>query len=201
MDRSAKVYDSVQTIYLSDESRPMGKWMWNNHVNWVKDRAIILAKKYQANEEKVVVSALLHDLADALYERGDSNFEIWGEQRAREILQEAHFTEEEINEIIEVIIRPHSCRPENLPKTIEGKVLATADAMFHLQTSFFAILCFKNKPKTVQSYEEWQQWFSEKIERDFNNKIFFEDERKESQVGYEALKKVFNNSTLSSMEG
>lgn len=200
MDRLAKVYEQVESVYLSKDARPMGRWMWNNHVNWVKDKAQTLAQKYGANEEKVMVATLLHDLADARYERGDAEFESWGETRAKEILVDSGFSNEEINEIFEVIIKPHSCHPGNLPTTIEGKVLATADALFHLQTSFFALLCYKNRPEATSSFEEWQEWFIEKVERDFSNKIFFDDERGEAQPDFDALKRVFGNKTLKSEE-
>lgn len=200
MNRLAKVYEKVESIYLSKDTRGMGRWMWNNHVNWVKDKAQVLAQKYQASEEKVMVAALLHDLADARYERGDAEFESWGETQAKQILIDTGFSNEEIDEIFEVIIKPHSCRPLNLPTTIEGKVLATADALFHLQTSFFALLCYKNRPENTSSFEEWQEWFSEKVERDFSNKIFFDDERKEAQPDFDALKRVFGNKTLRSEE-
>ncbi len=200
MERVTKVQEQVENIYLSENSRPMGRWMWNNHVNWVKDKAQILARKYGADEEKVAVSALLHDLADARYERGDHEFEDWGETQAKRILTDSGFSNEEISEIFETIIGPHSCRPGNLPTTLEGKVFATADAMFHLQTSFFAMLCYKNRPEKTSTFEEWQDWFAEKIERDYSVKIFFDDERKEVQVDFDALNKVFGNKTLKSSE-
>lgn len=200
MNRLSKVYEQVENIYLAKGTHPIGRWMWNNHVNWVKDKAQMLAQKYQADEEKVMIAALLHDLADARYERGDADFDDWGEAQAKEILANAGFSEAETGYILEEIIKPHSCRPENLPTSIEGRVLATADALFHLQTSFFALFCYKNRPQRTSSFEEWQDWFSEKVERDFTNKIFFEDERREAQADYDALKRVFKNDTLSSEE-
>lgn len=176
----------------------MGKWMWNNHVQWVASKAKHLAEKYEADAEKVYCAALLHDLADCQFERSDKDFDNWSEQKGRELLVEAGFDENEIKEILEVIVRPHSCRPSNLPTTLEGKVLATADAMFHLQTSFFPVLCYKQRPAHTKTYEEWQKWFDEKIERDFGPKIFFEDEKEEVRVDYDALCRVFRNKTLNS---
>ena len=70
-------------------------------------------------------------------------------------------------------------------------MLATADGMWHLQTSFFAEICYMNRPDTTASYTEWQKWFRQKIERDFGPKIFFEDEREEVRGNYEALVRVF----------
>jgi hypothetical protein len=70
--------------------------------------------------------------------------------------------------------------------------------MFHLQTSFFPMLSFMHRPPQAKTYEEWQEWFSEKIERDFGPKIFFEDERAEVKEDYNALSRVFRNRTLNS---
>lgn len=196
MNRDHKVFNVVKSIYENSETRPMGLWMWNNHVQWVADKTRQLAIKYSANEETAVSAALLHDLADSRYERNDPKFDEWSEEKALEILKGADFTEEEAKEIIEVVIRPHSCRPDNLPTTLEGKVLATADAMFHLQTSFFTVLCYKNMPASAKSLEEWQTWFEEKVERDYGSKIFFDDEKNEVTSDYEALKRVFGNKSL-----
>ena len=200
MEKSEKVFSQVQTLYLVDSSRGMGKWMWNNHVQWVADKAKKLAEKYNADVEKVYCAALLHDLADCQFERGEKDFDGWSENKGKEVLTEAGFIDDEVKEILEVIVRPHSCRPENLPTTLEGKVLATADAMFHLQTSFFPVLCYKQIPEHTNTYEEWQKWFDEKIERDFGPKIFFKDEKEEVRADYEALCRVFGNKTLNSTE-
>jgi len=196
MNRINEVYSRVENIYMKQDSQAVGKWMWENHVKWVSKKAQILAQKYQADEEKVVVGALLHDLADARYERGHEKFDSWGDKTAREVLLDVKFASTEIDEIIKIIVNPHACRPDNLPTTLEGKVLATADAMFHLQTSFFPLFCFANRPVSKQSFEDWQVWFLEKIERDFHKKIFFEDERAEVLPDYKALKKVFANDSL-----
>jgi hypothetical protein len=200
MKKSEIVCSKVSDLYGANSARSMGKWMWNNHVQWVADKARELAEKYGADSEKAYCAALLHDLADCQYERDYENFDTWSEKEGEEILLTAGFSKNEAKEIIEVVIRPHSSRPGNLPTTLEGKVLATADAMFHLQTNFFPILCYMHRPADTKTYEAWQGWFSEKVERDFGPKIFFEDERAEVKEDYEALLRVFGNRTLDSKE-
>lgn len=197
MNREDKVYVAVSKLY-QNSSREMGVWMWNNHVKWVANRTKELAEKYGANTEKAYCAALLHDLADYKYDRNDDEFDECSEIEGRVILKESGFEDGELHEVMDVIIKPHSCRPGNLPTTIEGKVLATADAMFHLETSFFPMLCFKHKPSQHETYEAWQVWFDEKIERDFGPKIFFEEERNMVEADYQALKRVFGNRTLKS---
>lgn len=195
MTKSEAVFAEVNQLYLAS-TKSMGKWMRHNHVQWVADKAKKLAKKYNADAEKVYCAALLHDLADCRYDRGHTRFTAWSEAKGKEVLTNSGFSAPDAREIIDVIIRPHSCRPGNLPTTLEGKVLATADAMFHLQTGFFALLCYMNKPDNTKTYEEWQEWFGPKIERDFKIKIFFKDEKEECRKDYESLTRIFNNKTL-----
>ena len=65
-------------------------------------------------------------------------------------------------------------------------------------SNFFPMLCYMQIPEHTKTYEEWQQWFDEKIERDFGPKIFFEDEKEEVEADYEVLCKVFGNKSLKS---
>lgn len=113
----------------------------------------------------------------------------------KQILKNADFRKSERDAILEAI-RTHACHPGHLPTTLEGKVLATADAMWHLQTSFFPVICYMNRPDNTHTYKEWQAWFTGKIERDFGPKIFFDDEREEVREDYEALVKVFGKPQL-----
>ncbi len=198
MDKSKIVFEEVSKLYKG-ASTSMGKWMWHNHTQWVADKAKKLTTKYGADVEKTYCAALLHDLGDSKYERGDEKFDDWSKEKAKEILLKATFSDDEAEEILEAV-RTHGSRPGNAPKTLEGKVLATADGMWHLQTSFFPIICYMNRPQTTHTYEEWQEWFAGKIERDFGPKIFFEDERAEVVADYTALKRVFSNKTLANKE-
>lgn len=175
----------------------MGKWMWHNHTQWVANKALELAEKYGADKEKTYCAALLHDLGDCLYERGRAEFDAWSQGKTKEILNKAGFHKDERDEILEAI-RTHACRPGHLPKSLEGKTLATADGMWHLQTNFFPVICYMHRPDNTNTYEAWQEWFNAKIERDFGTKIFFEDEKAEVGKNYEALLSVFGNKALDS---
>jgi putative nucleotidyltransferase with HDIG domain len=194
MERSETVLSAVSNLYEA-ATTSMGTWMWENHTQWVADKAKQLAEKYSADTETVYCAALLHDLGDSKYERGDENFESWSNNKAAEILKEAEFSEAEIAAILEAI-HTHSCRPGNLPTSLEGKVLATADGMWHLQTSFFATMCYMHRPQHTNTYAEWQTWFTDKINRDFNVKLLFEEEKAEVKPAYDALLKVFTNKSM-----
>lgn len=175
----------------------MGSWMWHNHTQWVADKARQLAEKYDADTEKTYCAALLHDLGDSHYERDHPDFDTWSWDTSKEILRKAGYRKKERDEILDAI-STHSCHPGHLPSTLEGKILATADGMWHLQTSFFPVICYMNRPSNLRSYEAWQAWFTTKVERDFGQKIFFEDEKAAVEKDYKALKRVFENKTLHS---
>lgn len=191
MEKSKIVFAEVNELY-SAATTSMGKWMWRNHTQWVADKTLTLAKKYGADVEKAYCAALLHDLGDSQYERDNADFDTWSWVTIKEILKKVGFRKNERDAILEAI-RTHSCHPNHLPTTLEGKVLATADGMWHLQTNFFPVICYMNRPDNTHTYEEWQEWFMGKVERDFGPKIFFEDEREEVREDYEALKRVFGN--------
>lgn len=196
MEKSQIVFSEVNELYQG-ATTSMGKWMWYNHTQWVADKAKMLAEKYGADTEKVYCAALLHDVGDSRYERSHEQFDTWSHAKGQEVLLGAGYTHDGAKEVLEAI-RTHSCRPGNLPTSLEGKVLATADGMWHLQTSFFPVICYMHRPENTSTYEEWQGWFKGKIERDFSVKIFFEDEKAEVKEDYEALSRVFNNKTLDS---
>ncbi len=189
MEKSEIVFVEVGGLYET-ATTSMGKWMWHNHTKWVANKALVLAEKYGADIEKTYCAALLHDLGDSRYERDHTDFDTWSWEKGKEILRKAGFRKKARDEILEAI-RTHSCHPGHLPTVLEGKILATADGMWHLQTSFFPVICYMNRPDNLNSYEEWQTWFEKKVERDFGPKIFFEDEKIEVRTDYEALKRVF----------
>lgn len=191
MESSQIVFSEVSKLY-SNSVTSMGSWMWRHHTQWVANKTKLLAEKYGADVEKAYCAALLHDLADSEYERGHADFETWGWQKSKEILKNAGFRKSDRDAIMEAI-RTHSCHPGHLPTTLEGKILATADGMWHLQTDFFPVICYMNRPDDTNSYKTWQEWFVRKIQRDFGPKIFFEDERAEVKDNYDALMRVFGN--------
>ena len=169
--------------------------MWTNHTQWVANKSIDLANKYNASQELVYCAALLHDLGDSRYERDHKDFDTWTWLTSKDILKNAGFRKNKRDVIMEAV-RTHSCHPGYLPTTLEGKILATADAMWHIQTNFFPVICYMNRPDNTKSYDEWQEWFFIKIQRDYSVKIFFEDEKKQTKDDYEALLKVFGKQDL-----
>ncbi len=48
----------------------------------------------------------------------------------------------------------------------------------------------------MKTYEQWQGWFIENIERDYHSKIFFKDEKSEVEEDYKALQRIFGKLTV-----
>ena len=155
---------------------------WFLHLKPVIDYSKELAKKYNANLEVVWLSAILHDLArlDDL----EPHDEISSE-RAYDTLLKEGFTKEIAEEVKKTILA-HRCKKYK-PQTLEQKILATADALSHFKPPFyFWFSSISSKPLREQLEGSLQ-----KIERDYDEKIFFEDERELVKKEYEVLKNWF----------
>ena len=190
MSRHQKVAQLVEEAYLAC-TEDFGKWMWKNHVPVVAQKAEELSIRYGADLDIAVAGALLHDFGDAfMYRFADSHEEV-SETKARELLSKSGYSESEIEVVLKEEIAPHSCRPDDEPpRKKEAQVLATADALAHLTTDFYLQFTWKHIPEG-KTYEEFLSWVTEKLDRDFNRKIFFEDEKKEVQKRFDALMDVF----------
>jgi len=166
---------------MTDKStKEMYSSFWFLHVKPVIDYSKELAKKYNANIEVVWLSATLHDLVrlDDL----EPHDEI-GAERAYHMLLEEGFSKE-IAEKVKNTILTHRCNKYK-PQTLEQKVLATADAVSHFKTPFY--LWFSSI--SAKPFKEQLEDSLQKIERDYNEKIFFEEERESVKKEYEVLKR------------
>lgn len=184
-----QLFKLVKKSYQKSK-QPFAKWMWQQHVPTVVVLANKLADKYGGNTNLAVAGALLHDFGDAFIDRFDKEFETVSQQEAKQLLIKVGYQPTEIINVLYNILKPHSCRGGNVPTTIEGKVVATADAITHLKSDFYLQFCWMHLPQD-KSYQQWLEWIEEKLERDFHKKIFFEDERKETLARYLAMKNVF----------
>jgi len=164
-------------------------WLYDHHVSVVADKAAQLAKRFDANVELSRAAGLLHDVADVKMPRS-AHHEAESLKMARELLEQAGFTDAEIRLVVDDAIARHSCHGEVRPHSLEGKVLATADALAHLQTDFYlqAIWFFADEMPLT----DIKAWTLTKLERDFNNKILFEPVKAEARADYELLKQLFS---------
>ncbi|MFZ2192931.1 MAG: HD domain-containing protein [Candidatus Moraniibacteriota bacterium] len=170
-------------LLIYGKSKDLLRAFWFIHLETVIALARKMARKYKANEEIIWLSAILHDIGQ--FHTLDSH-EVVGSEKAYEILIKKDF-EEKIAQEVKAIILTHRCN-EYFPQTLEQKILATADATSHFVSPHYFWLGRVDKRATKELMEK----ISKKIEKDYETKIFFEDEKEMVKKEYEVLKKWFN---------
>lgn len=171
-----------QHSFSNSRTEEFYKWFWEIHVKQVIEFSKQMAVKYGADLEVVWLAAILHDIARL---EDDEPHDVVGSAKAYLILIEKGF-DSALAEKVRDAIKTHRCK-RFVPETLEQKIIATADAMAHFIPPFyFWIGKYSNK-----SFEEVLEKNSSKLERDFNEKIFFEDEKALVSAQYEILKGWF----------
>lgn len=183
------VVEELVTKTYKNTSQEWGMWVWQSHVPIVAANAQKLSERFKGKPEYAVAGAWLHDLGDAFTSRFAENHEEISMREATKILQQAEYTPAEIKIVLDEVIAPHSCT-DVLPTLLEGKIIATADALAHIMTDFYVNVCWQHIPQD-KNYLQFKEWVQTKVDRDFNKKIFFEEVRAEVKPKYEAIKMVF----------
>ena len=189
--RIEKVKREVEKLYTSNHPNadPWIVWAYPNHVQFVAKTAARIAHEQKADEEICVAGALLHDSADAVMNRFTNGHAEKSLKIAQEILERCGYNEQERNFIINEVIAHHSCS-HTIPTALEGKVVATADGMAHLQTDFFLYFAWQHYGgKDLAALKEWVLI---KIEKHFHKKIFFDTYRREVEPEYNAIQLLFS---------
>ena len=193
MEKLDKVIEIVNGLYA--KKNPVidwNEWILESHIKvvafWVED----MSAKYEFNKEHALAAAYLHDIAYAWTSKNDPILEEKSEARAKDVLREAGYPDEEITFIVEKIIHGHGIEDGKEPDNIEAKVLATADALAHFTTDFYLVICWRHYLFEGKTLKEYKDWVLKKIERDFNNKIFFDEYKQIAQPHYEGVKTLFS---------
>lgn len=155
---------------------------WDLHIKPVIEYSKIMAKKYNADLESVWLGAILHDIARL--DDKEPHDEI-GAKKAYDLMIEKGF-DENLSQKVKCIILAHCCK-KIPPETLEQKIVATADAMAHFLPPFYIWIA-----KYMEG--DWKSMMEgniRKLGRDYNDKIFFDEEKKQIQKEYEILNKWF----------
>ncbi len=181
-----------EIIILHKESKDtcMREWFYEHHVAVVTDYSEKIARRENADVEISILSALFHDIARTWGTIEDPLLMAESLEKTQQIMKKYGYSEKKIVAVHDAII-DHSCRAK-LPKTKEGKVLATADALAHLMTDFYFELPFNQWLTASNTFDGYKTWVCEKIERDFHKKIFFSEEKVIAKERYEAFKTLFS---------
>lgn len=160
-------------------------WFYNTHLLAVeKFIKILLIKLPKADKEIVMLGAWLHDLQRVRNIKG-SHAKI-GASEAAKVMSEFKYSEKTINAVKEIILS-HSCNSKIIPKTVEAKILASADAMSHYVNDFYLQIAVLGQ-RDVNNYKIWAL---EKLNRDYNKKIYFNFAKKIIKKRHDLLKSLF----------
>jgi hypothetical protein len=106
---------------------------------------------------------------------------------AEKVMKQFGYSEKTIEHVKEIILT-HTCEDNHLvPKIIEGKILASADAMSHYINDFYLHILITRD----QDLGSFRKWALEKLDRDYNKKIFFDFAKKMIQKRHHILFKFF----------
>jgi mRNA-degrading endonuclease toxin of MazEF toxin-antitoxin module len=186
MSKLQKLEQLVRDLY---EDKVEGReewadWLYNNHVFVVGDYARVLASRFNADYDVATASAILHDIADTVMERSTGEaHEVRSIEIAKNLLQESGFSDSEMQLITTDILPNHGCHNGVRPKSLEGQVMATADALGHLKTDFYEFA----KERFIErgdSIEVYNNWLASKIRRDYEVKICFDEVQHETSIEY-----------------
>ena len=141
----------------------------------------------EADRQAVICAVWFHDIGrlEGMHEGHD----VYGAKEAQRILQGAGISQSVIEKVVDACCG-HRCK-EVKPKTLEGKILASADAMSHFNRTF-PLRVFAHNISKGLSFEDTISKLRAKLERDFNEKIQFEEAREMARERYEAWKKILS---------
>lgn len=166
-------------------SKHLADWFYSVHLLGVEKFAKELLKKLpKADKEIVLLGVWLHDLQRIRGIKG--NHPKVGAIESEKVLKKFGYSEKSIKHVKEIILT-HTCGTSLRPKTVEGKILASADAMSHYINDFYLIIATTGR----RNLKEYKLWALEKLNRDYNKKIFFPFAKKMIEKKHKILKELF----------
>jgi uncharacterized protein len=180
--KTAEIRKIVKDICEKD-----GKMQWEMHVTPVLDNAMRLAKMLNADKKVVEISVYLHDIARL---KGKPNHEIEGAKMAEKILSKLGYPKPFIEKVRYCILNHRSSFKEC--KTLEAKILNSADAMAHFDNIpwMFWVAIREEKKELKDAFE----WVDKKVDKGWNNKIQLPEAREIARPKYEAAKLLLDSS-------
>lgn len=104
--RVQQVWQTVADLYVKT-GRPEAVYLWNNHVRTVAKFTADLSDRFGGNKDLVIVGALLHDIADAWFERDDEKFDGKMKTTIKSVLLNSDFGKDELHFVQNEIIKFH----------------------------------------------------------------------------------------------
>lgn len=163
-------------------------WNWRLHIESVVKYSKILAKKLEADVEICEISAWLHDIIKIRDNQRELHH-VKGSEEAVKILNEYHYPQDKIEKIRHCILT-HSSDKNYPPKSKEAKILASADALSHID-NFLALTYVVYYLKKC-SVNEGKDWLIKKYKA-CNDKLELVPEAKKiAKQKYESIKMILD---------
>ena len=141
---------------------------WNEHIKYVYQESIELAKKYNADIEIVSLGALLHDIA-LIKKVGDrKDHHINGKELADKILTDYNYPQSKKERVLNCVLNHRSSKNGT---TIEELCVADADILAHFDNIPMLFNSgFNRNNKTLDNIREWLKNCFEKDYNDLSDK-------------------------------
>lgn len=143
-------------------SNIFGYGIWTHHITQVVANARELAPRFDADEEIVVLGALLHDYASIKDESLYENHHIHSPREAENLLEQHDYPQERIDQVKQCI-EDHRGSVDGDPDTPEAACLANADAMAHIQQAHS--LLYLAYVENEMGIDDGAEWVRAKLER------------------------------------
>ena len=160
-------------------------WFYEVHLLGVEKFSKYLLKEIpKADKEIIMLGVWLHDLQRIRGIKG--NHAKIGSIEAEKVMKRFGYEKNIIKHVKEIILA-HPCDTKLRPKTVEGKILASADAMSHYINDFYLTIAITEQ----KNVKEYKKWALEKLDRDYNKKIFLNFAKNKIKKRHDILKRLF----------
>ncbi len=157
------------------------------HINPVVENACKMAKELKADIQIVEISAYLHDITKITGER--KNHHLTGAEYAGNFLSQYNIEPAKIEQI-KNCIKKHRGSSEFTRDTMEEKIVATADAMAHIEHPLTFFYAWYGRRKC--QIDEGADGIIDKLQRSWN-KIEFEYVKENLNEKYQILMQLLKN--------
>lgn len=153
---------------------------WEEHIKYVYEESKVLAVKYKADVEIVLLGALLHDIALICRVGDRKDHHINGKILANEILSKYNYPIEKKELVLNCVFNHRSSKNAT---TLEEQCVADADILAHFDNiSMLYNSAFNNYKLTLGEVKEWML---QHFEKDYND--LSDETKKEFKEKYKLI--------------
>lgn len=162
---------------------------WEEHIQFVYKEAILLAKKYHADEEIVRLGALLHDIALIRKVGTREEHHARGRDIADEILTSFHYPDKQKERVLKCVYNHRSSKNAT---SLEELCVADADILAHFDN--IPMLFHSAYTRKGVSLGEIRSYMREVFQKDFND--LSEHTKKDFKKDYQLICKIVLGESL-----